>query len=121
MSVGTELSPSTCHPVPVLELGNPKLQKVPAQKLEGLCTGGPDGFLRGGCILGVVFRTGLGGGGVCARSIRLSLQGKEQEEEVGQESKSHVLSWALKTFDPITSFLPGVEEVSHLASQQVGR
>ena len=54
------------------------------------------------------------------QSIRLSLQGKDQEE-VGQGSKSHVLSWALKTFDPITSFLPSVEEVSHLAGQQVGR
>lgn len=55
------------------------------------------------------------------RSIRLSLQGKEQEE-VGQGSKSHVLSWALKTFDPITTtFLPSLEDVSHLAGQQVGR
>ena len=56
------------------------------------------------------------------RSIRLSLQGKEQEEEVGQGSKSHVLSWALKTFDPITTtFLPSLENVSHLVGQQVGR
>lgn len=55
------------------------------------------------------------------RSIRLSIQGKEQEEEVGQGSKSCVLSWALKTFDPITTtFLPSLENVSHRGGGPAG-
>ena len=82
-------------------------ERVPREKIDGVTT---KELWEMYCKNGLDIR----------KTSQKTVKGKEQEE-VGQGSKSHVLSWALKTFDPITSFLPSVEEVSHLAGQQVGR